>query len=55
MPKQLRPDTGDNRSLPCVSCGVTTPDAMFCDGCACPYCDNCRETHTCDDEIEVES
>lgn len=47
----LRPDTGDGWSLPCVACGVTTPDAMFTDCCAMPMCDNCRPGHAwCDEE-----
>ena len=46
--RALRPDTGDNRSLPCVTCGTTTPDASYC--CGLPYCDNCRNDHTCDDD-----
>lgn len=37
--RQLRPDTGDGQSLPCVRCGVTTPDASYQDG--LPVCDNC--------------
>lgn len=47
-PRVLRPDTGDGRSLPCVGCGTTTPDASYC--CGLPYCDNCRAEHTCDEE-----
>ena len=39
MDRPLRPDTGDSRSLPCVRCGVTTPDASFVNG--LPVCDNC--------------
>jgi hypothetical protein len=41
----LRPDTGDNRSLPCTQCPAVTPDAMFTYCCGSPMCDNCREEH----------
>lgn len=41
--RPLRPDTGDGRSLPCVSCGTKTPDASWC--CGLPYCDNCMVNH----------
>lgn len=44
MAKRLRPDTGDNRSLPCAQCGTRTPDASYQDG--LPVCDNCAETVT---------
>lgn len=52
MAKQLRPDTGDNCSLPCVSCGISTPDSQYC--CGLPWCDNCREQqHQCDPRDEI--
>jgi len=43
--RELRPDTGDGRSLPCAQCGTSTPDAMFTDCCGTPMCDNCRPAH----------
>lgn len=43
--KTLRPPFGDGRDLPCVRCGVTTPDAMFTMCCAMPMCDNCSGEH----------
>lgn len=39
--KELRPDTGDGQSLPCVRCGTKTPDASYQDG--LPFCDNCAD------------
>jgi hypothetical protein len=51
--RPLRPDTGNNRSLPCTQCGIRTPDAMFTDCCGSPMCDNCRPGHGwCEPEQE---
>jgi late competence protein required for DNA uptake (superfamily II DNA/RNA helicase) len=47
--RPLRPDTGDGRSLTCTRCGVTTPDASFCDRCGLPHCDNCLTACTQED------
>lgn len=44
MTKELRPDTGDGRSLPCVRCSTKTPDASYVDG--VPLCDNCADEAT---------
>lgn len=50
--KELKPDTGDGRSLPCVTCGTDTPSAGFC--CGTPYCDNCVQVHKCDTGDDTE-
>lgn len=45
IPKTLRPDTGDGRSLRCARCPVVTPDAMFAPCCGTPMCENCLAAH----------